>query len=336
VTSAWRSNPEGITDSSPTFRRWVSGSKGSLVPKGRLTTVGVFILILALLCGESFATEPFKIIDLWPGTPPGDKGAIGVEHDTTTTKDRPVAGKPVVRLGDVSKPTLTLYQPQHEKATGNAVLVCPGGGYRILATDLEGTEVCDWLNSVGLTAALLKYRVPKREGDDQHQLPLQDAQRAMSLLRHNAKQWGIDSGKIGALGFSAGGHLVANLSNNYDQRAYPNVDDADAASCRPDFSLLIYPAYLVVKDTDRLAPEMKVTEKTPPTFITMAMDDPIRIENALSYAAALRKAAVPFELHVYEGGGHGFGLRPVKDAANTHWPERAAQWLQSRGLARSH
>jgi acetyl esterase/lipase len=247
-----------------------------------------------------------------------------------------VAGKRVARLGDVSKPTLTIYQPSHEKGTGNAVLVCPGGGYRILATDLEGTEVCDWLNSIGLTAALLKYRVPKREGDDQHQLPLQDAQRALSLLRHNAKQWGIDSGKIGALGFSAGGHLVANLSNNYDQRAYPKIDGIDAASCRPDFSLLIYPAYLVVKDTDRLAPEMKVTERTPPTFITMALDDPLRIENVLSYAAGLRKVAVPFELHVYESGGHGFGLRSVKGAANTYWPEHAAQWLQARGLARSH
>jgi acetyl esterase/lipase len=201
--------------------------------------------------------------------------------------------------------------------------------------DLEGTEVCEWLNSIGFTAALLKYRVPKREGDDEHRLPLQDAQRALGLLRHNAKPWGIDSGKIGALGFSAGGHLVANLCNNYDQRAYPKVDEADAASCRPDFSLLIYPAYLVVKDTGRLAPEMKVNEKTPPTFIAMAMNDPLRIENAISYATALRKASVPFELHVYEDGGHGFGLRPVKGAANTHWPEHAAQWLQGRGLGNS-
>jgi acetyl esterase/lipase len=325
-----RFNPEGIDENSPTFQRWVCRFRGFSVPKGRLT------LLLLLLTFASFAAEPFKVIDVWPGTPPGEEGTIGVEHDTTTAKDRPVAGKAVIRLGDVSKPTLTIYRPPHEKDTSNAVLVCPGGGYRILAVDLEGTEVCDWLNSIGFTAALLKYRVPKRGGDDEHRLPLQDAQRAVGLLRHNAKQWGIDSGKIGALGFSAGGHLVANLSNNYNERAYPKVDEADATSCRPDFSLLIYPAYLVVKDTDRLAPEMKVTGQTPPTFITMALNDPLRIENATSYAAALRKAGVPFDLHIYEAGGHGFGLRPVKGAPNTLWPELAAQWLQGRGLRRSH
>jgi acetyl esterase/lipase len=289
---------------------------------------GFFATLISL---NSTGAEPAKVVDLWPGVPPGDKGVIGVEHDTTRGEDRMVAGKRVVRLGDVSKPTLTIYRPQREKDNGDAVLVCPGGGYRILAIDLEGTEVCDWLNSIGFTAGLLKYRVPKRESDDQHRSPLQDAQRAVSLLRHNAKEWGIHSGKIGAIGFSAGGHLVANLSNNYDQRAYAKVDDADAASCRPDFCLLIYPAYLIVKDTDRLAPEMKVSEKTPPTFITMAMNDPLKIETAMSYAAALRKVNVPFELHIYEQGGHGFGLRLVKDAANTHWPELAAEWLRGRG-----
>ena len=152
----------------------------------------------------------------------------------------------------------------------------------------------------------------------------------MSLLRSGSKDWGVDPRRIGALGFSAGGHLVANLSNNYKERAYPPVDEADAVSCRPDFVFLIYPAYLVPRQGDQLVPEMKVSEKTPATFITMALNDPLRIECATSYASALRKAKVPFELHVYEDGGHGFGLRPVKDAPNTRWPDHAADWLRAR------
>src|SRR4051812_29243065 len=196
----------------------------------------------------SLASEPIKVIELWNGPAPGDKGDIGEEGDTTKPTDRPVAGKPVIRLGHVSKPTISLYRPPAAKDTGAAVVVCPGGAYQILAMDLEGTEVCDWLNSIGVTGVLLKYRVPKRAGLEKHTAALQDAQRALGIVRSKAKEWNLDPKRIGILGFSAGGHLVAALSNNYEQRTYPKVDDADAVSCRPDFAIVIYPGYLVVKE----------------------------------------------------------------------------------------
>lgn len=291
----------------------------------------LLILTLLAVCAFApicnFAAEPAKVIELWNGTAPGDKGDIGEEADTTKPTDRPVAGKPVIRLGHVSKPTISIYRPSSAKATEAAVLVCPGGAYQILAMDLEGTEVCDWLNSIGVTGVLLKYRVPKRAGLEKHTAALQDAQRAMGIVRSHAKDWNIDPKRIGVLGFSAGGHLAAALSNNYDERTYPKVDDADAVSCRPDFAVLIYPGYLVVKEeNNRIAPELKITSNTPPTFLAMAADDPVRVENALFYGAALQNAKVSFELHVYPTGGHGYGLRPTKDPVTT-WPQRAADWL---------
>jgi acetyl esterase/lipase len=283
---------------------------------------------IALVPIRNFASEPAKVIELWNDPAPGDKGDIGVEADTTKPSDRPVAGKPVIRLGHVSKPTIAIYRPPASKDTGAAVMVCPGGAYQILAMDLEGTEVCDWLNSIGVTGVLLKYRVPKRAGPEKHTAALQDAQRALGIVRSRAKEWNLDPKRIGVLGFSAGGHLAAALSNNYSERTYPKVDDADTESCRPDFALVIYPGYLVVKDeNDKIAPELHITSNTPPTFIAMATDDPVRVENALFYAAALHKAKVPVELHVYPTGGHGYGLRPTKDFVTT-WPQRASDWLK--------
>jgi acetyl esterase/lipase len=283
--------------------------------------------LFALTPVRNLASEPAKVIELWNSPAPGDKGDIGEEADTTKATDRPVAGKPVIRLGHVSKPSIAIYRPTSAKDTGAAVIVCPGGAYQILAMDLEGTEVCDWLNSIGVTGVLLKYRVPKRAGIDKHTAALQDAQRAMGLVRSRAKEWNLDPKGIGVLGFSAGGHLAAALSNNYGERTYPKVDDADAVSCRPDFAIVIYPGYLVVKDeNDKIAPELNITSNTPPTFIAMAADDPVRVENALYYAAALHKAKVPVELHVYPTGGHGYGLRPTKDLVTT-WPQRASEWL---------
>ncbi len=276
--------------------------------------------------------EPSEVLNLWPGTAPDEKGDIGEEADMTKPTDGKVDGRAVIRIGNVSKPTLSIYRPVREKDTGAAVLVCPGGGYHILAMDLEGTEICDWLNSIGVTGALLKYRVPKRAGLEKHTAALQDAQRAMGLLRQNASKFGIDAGKIGVLGFSAGGHLSASLCNNYDERTYPAVDDADKTSCRPDFGVLIYPAYLTVKEEgDKIAPDLNITSNTPPTFITMTEDDPIRVETALFYSLALRKANVPFELHVDPEGGHGYGMRPSKNLVTT-WPQRAEEWMRSRGL----
>ncbi len=288
-------------------------------------------IVVASITAAATAGEPIQVLPLWTGTPPGDKDALPQEVDTTKTNDNFVAGKRLIRLGNVSRPTISIFRPVTVKATGTAVVVCPGGGYHILAMDLEGTEVCDWLNSVGVTAVLLKYRVPSRAGLEPYTAALQDAQRAIGMVRQNASEWRIDKEKIGILGFSAGGHLAAAASNRWDSRSYPPIDKADELSCRPNFAVLIYPAYLTLKDQgDRLAPDLTVTSNTPPTFIAMAQDDPVRVENALFYSAALKKQNVPFELHVYPSGGHGYGLRPTKDLVTT-WPARAADWLRSRG-----
>lgn len=305
------------------FTRWMNSTSKRWLQ--------LLVLLFAVVSQRSHAAEPSKVIQLWPDTPPGEKGDIGEERDTTKPNDGLVAGKRVMRIGNVAKPTLSIFRPAAEKDTGAAMLVIPGGGYHILAWDLEGTEVCDWLNSIGVTAALLKYRVPKRPGAAQHESPLQDAQRALGLLRHHAVEWKIDPKRIGVVGFSAGGHLAAVLASNPERRTYPMVDESDRVSCRPDFSILIHPAYLTDKDKhEAVRPEVSITTNHPPTLIAMTQDDPVRIENALFYFLALKQAKVPSELHVYPTGGHGYGLRRT-DHFVTTWPDRARDWMQSQG-----
>lgn len=273
-----------------------------------------------------------ETISLWPGTAPGEKGDIGPEKDTSPPVSQDPPENYIIRLGNVSQPTLTVYRPAKNRANGAAVIVCPGGGYHILAMNLEGSEVCAWLNSLGVTAFLLKYRVPARAGLEKHTAALQDAQRAVGIVRHRAKEWGIDPKRLGILGFSAGGHLSAATSTNYDTRTYPTVDAADQESSRPDFTVLIYPAYLSVgEDIQRLAPEIKVSANTPPAFIAMTLDDPVHVENAFAYALALKKAKVSVEMHIYPEGGHGYGLRKSQYAVS-HWPQRVAEWLAVQGF----
>ncbi len=268
-------------------------------------------------------------ISIWPDIVPGEKGIIGEEKDNTKPTDNKVGGKDVIRIGNVSKPTITIYQAPKNKATGAAVIVCPGGGYSILALDLEGTEVCEWLNSIGVTAILLKYRVPVREGLPRYQPPLQDAQRAMGLIRSNAAKLGIHPTQIGIMGFSAGAHLSAALSTNYDKRTYEAVDAADTTSCRPDFVMLVYPAYLTVKEqNDKVAAELTITKNTAPTFLAQTEDDPVRVESSLFYYLALKNAGVPAEMHLFAKGGHGYGLRKSALSINT-WPLRAEEWMHS-------
>ena len=202
------------------------------------------VAFAALSCATGAAE--LKPLNLWPGKAPGDTNTLPAEADLTKTNENFIAGRRLIRLGNVSTPTLTVYNPSPDKDTGAAVLICPGGGYNILAYDLEGSEVCEWLNSIGVTGVLLKYRVPRRPGLPGHTAPLQDAQRAMGLIRGQAKGLGIDPHRIGVLGFSAGGHLAAALSNNHTERTYPLVDDADKLSCKPDFAVLVYPAYLAL------------------------------------------------------------------------------------------
>lgn len=238
----------------------------------------------------------------------------------------------MIRLGNVSDPTITVYPAPADKATGASVVVCPGGGYHILALDLEGTEVCQWLNSIGVTGVLLKYRVPARPDREKHAAPLEDAQRAIRLVRSHASDWHLDPQRIGILGFSAGGHLAATASTRFGQSSYPEVDAADKLSSRPDFAILVYPAYLTPEKADTtVSPELTISPEIPPTFLVMTEDDPVRVENVLTYSRALKQAKVPTEAHVYATGGHGYGLRPT-DLPVTHWPTLVEGWLKSQGL----
>ena len=290
------------------------------------------VLLAAVSLAAALLAEPQAPIPLWPGTAPGDKGDLGEEKDTTKPSDGLIAGKPVIRLGNVAKPTLTFYPAPRDKNTGATVIICPGGGYYILAMDLEGTEVAEWLNSIGVNAGLLKYRVPARKDRERYDAPLQDAQRTIGLVRQRAGEWGLNPQRIGIMGFSAGAHLSAAASCNYEKRTYEALDAADQLSCRPDFVMLIYPGYLArEKEADSLPPELKLTAQTPPTFLVQTEDDPVRCENSLVYYLALKQAKVPAEMHLYATGGHGYGLRPTKEAVTT-WPRRAAQWLRGQGL----
>jgi len=291
-------------------------------------------LILGLTpiaCSGANILSPITL-KLWPAQAPGEEDEIGEEHDATKPGDNQVAGRPVIRLGNVTEPSITLYHPAAHLNTGAGVLVCPGGGYNILAWDLEGTEVCEWLNTLGVTGILLKYRVPKRAGLEKHLPAFQDAQRALRLIRHRAAEFGLDPQRLGVLGFSAGGHLAAVLSNQDNPQSYPTVDAIDAVSSRPDFSILIYPAYLTLKEQkDRIAPELPISAGTPPTFVSISADDPVRVEGPLSYTLELKKVGVPVELHVYPSGGHGYGLRRTANPV-TAWPDRAEDWLRNQGL----
>ncbi|MGY5801214.1 alpha/beta hydrolase [Rhizobium sp. LEGMi12c] len=276
---------------------------------------------------------------IWPGAvpdavPEAKPESVGTDGETVT---------------DVSRPTMTVYAPEGSN-TGAAVVVFPGGGYKVLAMGLEGTEICDWLTSRGITCVLLKYRVPNSgptwEKGHRHypkvQTALQDAQRTLGLVRQNAAQWHVDPHKIGIIGFSAGGHLVAALSTHFSQRTYAPVDDADKLSCRPDFAMALYPGHLWVHEDEdsatrneadmSLRPDIRVSADTPPTFLLQAEDDHVDgVEQSLAYYIALQKAGVPTEMHLYAQGSHAFGLRPTKFPIS-HWPALAEQWLHTIGV----
>ncbi|MBK6779173.1 MAG: alpha/beta hydrolase [Gemmatimonadetes bacterium] len=302
------------------------------------------LLSLSAPCAGQAAWQPrpgLTEMPLWPGTAPGarplEKPEIAGTVIDAAGRPKPVAGKPWVYVDRVSRPTLTVYPPRGTNS-GAAVVVFPGGGYNVLAIDLEGTEACDWLTSRGITCVLLKYRVPcVKTGPYRECLAaLQDAQRALGLVRLHAQEWHIDPRKVGVLGFSAGGHMVAALSTHFAKRLYPAVDAADTLSCRPDFAVALYPGHLAIRERGfALNPEIRVTSETPPTFLLHAEDDPVDpVENSLVYYSALRKAGVPAELHVYVKGGHAFGLRRTASPI-TAWPELVEAWLGAMGVTGS-
>jgi len=295
--------------------------------KPTLAVVVLAIFVLATFSSPLlFATEPVEI-KLWPGEVPGEINFKAPAPNSTAPKD-----DGTLRISLVTNPTLTLFRATGDKANGTTVLVCPGGGYNILAFDKEGTEVAQWLNSLGVNAAVLKYRVPRRDKDTPHPAPLQDAQRGLRLLRQNAKEWGINSKAVGVLGFSAGGHLTVMVGTHWDESTYPKQDAADDLNCRPDFLIPIYPAYLGDEKTPGpLSPLVRVTKETPPTFIAVTHDDQLRGINAALFYIELKKANVPAELHIYTKGGHGYGLRPSENPVHT-WPQRCEEWLRAMSL----
>ena len=297
----------------------------------RLLTVAALLTASANLFAQTPAWPPSPdhlTLPLWPNGAPGAQPGPGPEGNMTTDKDNRPGGRLVIRIGNVSNPTLTLYTPK-EKNTGAAVVVFPGGGYRILAIDLEGTEVCDWLNSAG--HHLHSGQVPRTQPGPypKSSAPLQDAQRAFGIVRAHAAEWHIDPNRIGVLGFSAGAHLAAALSTHFDQRLYDPIDAADKLSCRPDFAVIVYPGYLALADQN-FAPNADIhpTDQTPPTFLVQAEDDPVHVENAVVYFLALKNAKVPAELHIYAQGGHGYGLRRTALPVTT-WPQSVEIWLHT-------
>ncbi len=293
----------------------------------RFFTFAAIITVCFLFNRNGFcnAVEP-AIISLWPGTAPGETAELPPEGEFTEGGTRYIAGKSIYLVTNVSKPELAIYRPDPAIDTGAAVIICPGGAHRLLAYDLEGTEIATWLNTIGITGIVLKYRVPSRNPDFKCLAALQDAQRAISVVRTRAKELGIETSKIGILGFSAGGEVAARASLQYNNRKYEKFDAADEASCKPDFSLLIYPAYLV-NASKSLLDELKPTEDAPKTFLVHAWDDPVTPLSSLCLATELKKVKVPCELHLFSAGGHGYGMRHVDGMPVTDWTNQATQWL---------
>lgn len=289
-----------------------------------------WVTIMLLIAGpltSRLGAAVEETIKLWDGAPPL---ALRAEKPEAYLPIEAGADPDITRLGNVSEPTLTVYHPPADRRNGTCVLICPGGGYYILAMKHEGTQVAEWLNSLGVTAVVLKYRVPSPKGEPPQTRPLLDAQRAMSLIRARAPEWGVKPDRIGVLGFSAGGHLAAWLLCEGDRRATHYPAAADAAPCRPDFGVLIYPAYLAAPDRQRDKPQIRADQKPGPVFFVHAADDKLGPENSLEFFLDLKRAGVAGELHVYQQGGHGFGMlkrgQPVHD-----WPARCAEWLGAQG-----
>jgi acetyl esterase/lipase len=278
-----------------------------------MKTILTFILMVTSIASFSQKKE---VIYLWPGKVPGETKDKGMPAIAPSKNDN------ILRYSEITNPSVEVWLPEPSKRNGHSVIVCPGGGYSILAWDLEGTEVATWLNTLGYTAFVLQYRVPdKKEG------ALQDVHRAIRVVASRAEEWGLEPGKTGVMGFSAGASLTARACTMSGKRSYKPVDTADSLSCRPAFGMLIYPAYLDLGPDKTITPELKLTKEVPPIFIFQTADDPYA-NSSLVMASALRTAKLPVELHLLPEGDHGYGLRPGKRAAST-WPALAEKWLHT-------
>jgi acetyl esterase/lipase len=281
-------------------------------------------------------------VPLWPETVALAKPDTGDHPEATGNGSPLVGGRMWYWASYVTRPTMTVYRPKGRN-TGATMMVLPGGGFYAVATDLEGTEVCDWVVRQGMTCVLLKYRTPQvwpQENGKQQRpkvlLGLEDAQRAMGVLRQRASTYGIDPHKIGVIGFSAGAYLVANMSNT-EERTYPATDAADRQSPRPDFAIVAYTARMLDnskgKNTLDLQPWVKISPNAPPTLIIHAMNDPTdNVRQGMAYALALNDAGVPVDMRLYAKGGHAFGMRPTADPITREWPGQVKQWLRTLGV----
>jgi acetyl esterase/lipase len=302
--------------------------------------VWMIVPLATLICTvwPALGADPPLVVEVWPDKAPEESANIAPERTRMSPKlDRKqVEVTEQTRLiTDVTKPTLTIYRPTKEKDTETAILICPGGGYWDLYWQLEGEEVAGWLNSIGVTGIILKYRVPRHPDEPKGEparRPLQDAQRAVSLVRSKAKDWGLNPQRIGIVGFSAGGHLAIATATSFEKRTYAAIDDIDNISCRPDFAILAYPGYLKAKDKDELAPGLRIPAGTPPVFLAHGGADIISPpEHSVLMYLALRRAGIPAELHVYATAAHDFGVRPSEHPCSM-WTESCAAWLRHQGF----
>lgn len=283
-----------------------------------------FPAVFFLSC-HLMAAEPAAVLELWPQGAPEPAGFV-LEPEREVPKKN---ANDVMRITNVSKPSIALYKASNPN--GTAVIVCPGGGYSILAFEHEGTQVCEWLNDLGVTAVLLKYRVPARDKANPAKEPLQDAQRAMGLVRHHAAEWGIKPDRIGVLGFSAGGNLCVLAGLQANERTYTTDPALDVEDATPNFLIPVYPAYLTEKENAfELRPEIVVNKASPPVCLIHANDDPITPTGSVLLYLACKKAGVSAELHVFARGGHGYGMRKAGKPVNA-WPDHVAAWLKDSG-----
>ncbi len=293
------------------------------------SSIALIAIATFLFATDSLSAAEPTIVDVWPSMPPGEKAKLPPEDDKPEANDRMVAGKTVQRIKNVSIPQLAIYQPDPTLNTGTAVVICPGGGHRILAYDLEGIELARWLNTIGITGIVLKYRVPFREESNKSLAGVQDAQRALRLVRNRSQSLGVDPEKIGIMGFSAGGDVASRACMLHAKEHYAPIDATDEQSCRPDFGILIYPAYLVDEKTSTLKPDYMPSKTTPPLFMVHAWDDRQTPLGSILLAAEMKRTGIPCELHLFSAGGHGYGIRHVDGVPVTDWPKLCEPWLKN-------
>ena len=303
----------------------------------RFTAVVSLVISICVVGPTAGADQPL-VVAVWPGPAPDESGDIGAEKVRMSPKlerKQVEVTEPTRLVTNVTKPTLTVYRPAPDRDTGTAVLICPGGGYWDLYWQLEGEEVAAWLNSLGVTGVILKYRVPRRPDEvktEPARRPLQDAQRAVSLVRSKADDWGIRPQQIGMVGFSAGGHLALATATSFHRRSYAPIDEVDKIPCRPDFAIGVYSGYLKAKDSDRIAPGLSIPADTPPIFLAHGGADIISPpEHSVLMYLALKRAGIPAELHVYATAAHDFGVRPI-DHPCSNWTQACAAWLRHQGF----